>query len=197
MIAFVKGRLAHKDPTHVIIDVNGIGYQLNISLATFADVKDQEHCELFTHFHVKEDAQTLYGFSTKGEKETFLHLISVNGVGPSTALMTLSSLSNDELKHAILSEDVATVQSVKGIGAKTAQRIILELKDKMKKDFGDIEVDQMNSISYNTVKQEALVALTTLGFNKAAAEKSIDRIIRKEGNEVTLESVIKQALKTA
>lgn len=198
MITFIKGRLIEKEPTHVVIETGGLGYHINISLNTFSNVKDQESCMLFTHFHVKEDSQTLFGFSKKAERKTFLDLIGISGVGPSTGLMILSSLSPKELQSAIASEDVKLIQSVKGIGAKTAQRIILELKGKIEKSIldGSIEVDSSLQ-SHNTIKDEALIALTTLGIAKAAAEKSIDRVIRKIGTDITVEQLIKHALKTA
>ncbi|MCL4164414.1 UNVERIFIED_CONTAM: hypothetical protein GTU68_054602, partial [Idotea baltica] len=131
MFAYINGKLAHKDPTFVIIDIQGVGYEIKISLHTYGQIKDQENCKLFTYFYVKEDAQVLFGFANTHEKELFLQLLSISGVGPSTGLMVLSSLSPNEVEHAILSEDVRTIQGVKGIGAKTAQRIILELKDKV------------------------------------------------------------------
>jgi Holliday junction DNA helicase RuvA len=134
MIAFVKGRLAHKEATHVIVDVNGIGYHVFISLATFSRIKDEESCMLFTHFHVKEDSQALYGFLSESDKSNFLDLISISGIGPSTAMIMQSSLSTDEIKSAIVNEEVAIIQQVKGIGAKTAQRVVLELKDKIRKE---------------------------------------------------------------
>ncbi len=198
MIAFISGKLAHKEAAYVIIEAAGIGYQINISLHTFSQLKNEEQCKLFTHLHIKEDAHTLYGFSTESEKNTFRHLISINGVGPSTALTVLSTLAPAELQQAIVAEDVKTIQQVKGIGAKSAQRIVLELKDKLKKENLSGNDLQLNDhISHNSMRDEALTALTTLGINKAAAEKSIDRIIRKEGPEIGLEDLIKLALKSA
>ena len=133
MYAYLQGKLVFKDPTYVIIDINGVGYEVKISLNTFSQIKDEEAIKLYIHFHVKEDAQTLFGFSNKDEKKLFLHLISISGVGPSTGLMVLSSLSPEEVENAIISEDVRTIQGVKGIGAKTAHRIILELKTSLEK----------------------------------------------------------------
>lgn len=197
MIAYIKGKLAHKDPTYVVIDVQGIGYHIHISLTTYSAIKDQENCMLHTYLNVKEDSHTLFGFSDEAEKKAFLQLISISGVGPSTGLMIQSSLTASELHHAIINEDVNTIQSVKGIGAKTAQRIILELKDKLKKE-GVGALDQTSSgSSYNTVRSEALSALTTLGINRNIAEKTIDKILKNSGNEVTLEELIKLALKAA
>ncbi len=134
MIAYLKGKLVHKDPTFVIIDISGVGYQVKISLQTYTKIKDEEHIMLLTYLHIKEDAHTLYGFKEEAEKKLFLNLTSISGVGPSTGLMILSSLSAEELETAIVSEDYRTIQNVKGVGAKTAQRIVLELKDKIKKE---------------------------------------------------------------
>lgn len=198
MIAFLDGRLAHKEPTFVILDVGGVGYHVNISLTTFAQIKNEEKCRLITHLHVKEDSHTLYGFSKSSEKSTFQNLISISGIGPSTALMMLSSLSPSELKNAIIQEDVKLIQSVKGIGGKTAQRVILELKDKMLKD-GTIETGEIKASGSpsNTVRDEALQALTTLGIPRATAEKSINKAIKLIGADVSVEVLIKEALKTS
>ena len=195
MITYIKGKLVHKDPTYIVIDVQGIGYHINISLTTYSAIKNVESCMLHTYLHIKEDGHTLFGFSNEVEKKVFLQLISISGVGPSTGLMVQSSLSANELQNAIINEDVATIQSVKGIGAKTAQRIILELKDKLKRE-GIVQSEESSS-SYNTVRSEALSALITLGINKNVAEKTVDKILKNSGNEVTLEELIKLALKAA
>lgn len=196
MIAFVEGKIAEKEPTHLVIDVNGIGYQVNISLTTFSEIKSLTRVKLFTYLHVKEDSQTLFGFFTREERKVFLQLLSINGVGPSTGLMIQSSLNPKELFEAIVTEDVRTIQSVKGIGSKTAQRIILELKDKLRKEgFNEINVDLISPID-NTLRDEALSALVTLGINKNTAEKSITDALKKSGNQITLEELIKQVLKT-
>lgn len=194
MIAFLKGRLVHKEPTFVIIEVNGMGYQVNISLNTFSEVKDKEDVKLATYLHVREDAHILYGFSNESEKQMFQSLISVNGVGPNTAMVVLSYLPPAELRSAIVREDATTLQAVKGIGGKTAQRIILELKDKLRK-----EPDQPNipGFLHNTMRSEALSALVTLGIGKAAAEKSVDAVLKRSGNTLSLEELVKQALKNA
>ena len=197
MITYLKGKLAYKDPTYVVIDVNGIGYHVNISLGTYSHIKNEESIHLHTYLHVKEDSHTLYGFADDKDKKMFLNLISISGVGPSTGLMIQSSLSASELKQAILNEEVKTIQSVKGIGNKTAQRIILELKDKMKKDALIENSEELKPTPHNTIKSEALSALTTLGINKTAAEKSIDRILKNSGNTITLEELIKLSLKNA
>ncbi len=195
MISYLKGKLVVKEPTHAVIDVNGVGYHVNISLSTFSNIKDQENILLHTYLHVREDAQILFGFSDTMEKKMFLNLLSISGVGPNTALMIQSSLSAEELKQAIASEDVKVIQGVKGVGAKTAQRIILELKDKIKKEGMYADVDKIRPSSYNTIRAEALSALTTLGINKSAAEKSIDAILKNSGNTITLEELIKLTLK--
>jgi Holliday junction DNA helicase RuvA len=195
MITYLKGRLAYKDPTHLVVDVAGVGYEVKISLNTYSEVKDREDLLIHTYLHIKEDAHTLFGFHDVAEKTRFLDLLSINGVGPSTALMILSSLDPMELQTAIAHEDVKTIQSVKGIGGKTAQRIVLELKDKMKKE-GLLEksVDIHPQID-NTVKNEALSALTTLGINKSVAEKTVASIMKERGEDLTLEELIKLALK--
>lgn len=195
MIAYLKGRLVHKDPTYVIIDVGGIGYQVKISLQTYSKIKDEEQIQLLTFLHIKEDAHTLYGFKEENEKRLFLLLIGINGVGPNTGLMILSSLSSDEIEHAILSGDVGTIQAVKGIGAKTAQRIILELKDKIGKPTDSIAPLGFLKSS-NKVREEALQALITLGFPKATADKNIAQVLKKTGGEISLEDLIKASLKT-
>ncbi|RNI33273.1 Holliday junction branch migration protein RuvA [Rufibacter immobilis] len=196
MIAYLDGRLAQKDPTFVIIDVGGVGYELRISLNTFTQLPEGERCRLYTHQHIKEDAHTLYGFATLAEKSAFLHLISISGVGPNTGLMILSSLTVQEVQQAIVREDVRTIQQVKGIGAKTAQRIILELRDKFRKGFGADTVS-VSFGAHNTSREEALSALVTLGFAKNVAEKTLDTIIKREGAGLTVEEMIKLALKSS
>jgi holliday junction DNA helicase RuvA len=196
MIAYLSGRLVFKDPTYVIIDVSGIGYQVKISLQTYSKIKDEEQIKLLTFLHIKEDAHTLYGFKEDSEKRLFLLLISINGVGPNTGLMILSSLSTEEIEHAILSNDVGTIQAVKGIGAKTAQRIILELKDKVGKSSNSDASVPLGFLNTNTkIREEALQALITLGFQKAVAEKNITQILKKTNGEISLEDLIKASLK--
>ncbi|MDN4164693.1 Holliday junction branch migration protein RuvA [Cytophagales bacterium LB-30] len=195
MIAYLEGKLAYKDPTYVIIDVGGIGYQVKISLHTYALVKSEEKIRLQTYLHIKEDSHTLYGFYDTEEKSLFSSLISVSGVGPSTALMMLSSLHPSEIRQAILAEDVRTIQSIKGIGAKSAQRLILELKDKMKKGDGDMLA--MSAKPQHALREEALAALLTLGYNKAVAEKAIDGILKRATAELKVEELIRQVLKSA
>ncbi len=194
MIGYLKGNLTFKDPTFVIIDVNGVGYEVKTSLNTYSKVKDLDTCLLYTHLHVKEDAHTLYGFFRKEEKNMFLQLISISGVGPNTALMINSFLTVDELKNAIVDEDVGAIQKVKGIGNKTALRIILELKDKIKREGLEAGTPFRGS---NTVRNEALSALITLGINKNIADKSVDRILKAHGSDITVEDLIKLVLKQA
>lgn len=196
MISYLKGKLTEKDPTYVVLDINGVGYQVKISLNTYGAVKTLDEALLHTHFHVREDAHTLFGFSEMAEKKRFLDLISISGVGASTAMMVLSSLSPGELQNAIVNEDVKTIQGVKGIGLKTAQRIVLELKDKMIKE-GWEEKGLEQAPSSNTLQSEALSALITLGIPKASAQKSIDAILKEFGQEIKLEELIKQALRRA
>lgn len=197
MIAFLDGKLAHKDPTFVIIDVQGVGYLVKISLQTYASLNaGNERIKLHTLLIVREDAHTLFGFATLDEKQLFEHLISVSGIGPSTAIVMLSSLSSDEIKQAIVSEDVRTVQSIKGIGAKTAARAIIELKDKLTKEIVATGVNPTMFASQNlTLRNEALTALVTLGIPKVAAEKSIDTLLKRTGGDITLEELIKLALR--
>ncbi len=196
MIAFLKGKLVHKEPTFVVMEVNGVGYQVNISLNTFSEIKDREDIRLSTYLQVREDAHILYGFSNEAEKIMFQNLISVNGVGPNTAMVVLSYLPPAELKAAIVREDAATLQAVKGIGGKTALRLILELKDKLRKESTE-ETPGIPGGIRNTMRHEALSALVTLGINKASAEKSVDTVLKKSGNTISLEELVKQALKNA
>ncbi|MDR5589377.1 Holliday junction branch migration protein RuvA [Christiangramia sp. SM2212] len=191
MIHHLKGQLIEKNPTYVVIECNGIGYSVNISLHTFSLIPDSEAVSLYTHLQVKEDSHTLYGFVEKSEREIFRLLISVSGVGTSTARMMLSSLQPKEVIDAIASGDVPTIQSVKGIGAKTAQRVILDLKDKVLKILGEDEVFVSQS---NTNKEEALSALEILGYNRRQAGKVVEKIL-KEDPDSTVESIIKLALK--
>ncbi|NDI97834.1 Holliday junction branch migration protein RuvA [Flavobacterium sp. LaA7.5] len=191
MIAHLQGRLVEKLPTEVIIECNGVGYQVNISLHTFSMLPDSENIKLFTFLQVKEDAHTLFGFVEKAERELFKLLLSVSGVGASTARTMLSSLDPKQIINAIGSGDVVTIQSIKGIGTKTAQRVILDLKDKVLKLY---DLEEVSVAGYNTNKDEALSALEVLGFNKKLAEKAVERIV-KETPEANVETIIKQALK--
>ena len=192
MISFLKGKKDYIDPTKLVLDVNGIGYDINISLRTFSSLKDKEDIFIHTHLNIKEDSHTLYGFNSINEKETFLSLLSINGVGPSTAIMILSSLSALELKKAIINSDTNKIKSVKGIGLKTAQRIILELKDKISME--GIDSDKISSVYDNTIRDEALSALSSLGISKKIVERHINDILQRE-SDISLENLIKEVLK--
>ncbi len=193
MYDYISGKLAFKCPAYVVIDAGGVGYHLNISLNTYSALSANENiCKLFVWLHVKEDAHTLYGFADEGERRLFLHLISVSGIGPNTGRMILSSITPAEIQQAIIKGDVPLIQRIKGIGPKSAQRIVLELQDKLKKEGPD----SLISVPVNhTVKEEALSALVMLGFAKIAAEKMIDQIVKKEEEDLTVEKLIKIALK--
>ena len=191
MITQIRGRLVEKNPTYVVVDCAGVGYLLHVSLQTFSALPTDENIRLFTHLSIREDAHTLYGFITKTEREVFKLLISVSGVGPSIARTMLSSMNSEEVQNAIASENVALIQSVKGIGAKTAQRVIVDLKDKILKTF---DIDEVSLSSNNTNKEEALSALEVLGFNRRQSEKVITAILKDTPNE-TVELLIKKALK--
>jgi Holliday junction DNA helicase RuvA len=189
MISYLNGKLIEKNPTNLIIECNGIGYEVKITLTTFSALGSDESVKVFTQFIVREDAQLLYGFFTKEERDVFNQLISVSGIGPNTAMIMLSSLTPEEVAHAIQSEDVKTIQSVKGIGLKTAQRVIIDLKDKMTKvEFSTENVFSKN----NTNRFDAFTALVSLGFDKKAIDKALDKIIT---GEETVEELIKHALK--
>jgi len=192
MISFIKGKNIEISPTKLIVDVNGVGYEILISLRTYSKIKNIDKVNIFTHLNVKEDSHTLYGFYNKKERKTFLDLISISGVGPSTAIVILSSLSASELKKAIIESDVNKIKSVKGIGLKTAERIILELKDKIsKEDIDDIKFVESFD---NTIRNEALSALSSLGISKNVVERHIDNILEKNIN-ITLEELIREVLK--
>ena len=190
MIAQLQGKLIEKNATNLVIDCNGVGYDVKISLNTYSSIGSEEFTKVFTQFIVREDAQLLYGFASKEEREMFNLLISVSGIGPNTAMIMLSSLIPTEIAHAIQVEDVRTIQSIKGIGAKTAQRVIIDLKDKVLKFSFNEEI---LPVGHNTNKFDALIALVSLGFDKKNAEKALDKII-ETGNE-TVEELIKGGLK--
>ena len=191
MIAHIQGRLVEKTPTDVVIDCHGVGYQIHISLHTFSQIPDAENIKLYTYLQIKEDAHNLYGFAEKKERELFKLLLSVSGVGASTARTMLSSLAPEQIIQAIASNDVGTIQSIKGIGAKTAQRVILDLKDKILKLY---QIEEVSGSSYNTNKEEALSALEVLGYLRKNAEKILEKIITNTPN-ASVEDLIKQALK--
>jgi len=191
MIAHLNGILIEKTPTNLIVECGGVGYFVKISLNTFSRITQEngKAIKIFTNLQVKEDSQTLFGFFSIQEREMFLHLISVSGIGANTAMLMLSSLSSDEIAHAITSDDVTTIKSVKGIGLKTAQRVIVDLKSKMNK----IEFSAENIFSANnTNKFDALTALSALGFDKTKSEKAINKVLT---DDQTVEELIKGALK--
>jgi Holliday junction DNA helicase RuvA len=192
MITHIKGKLVEKSPTSVIIDVNGIGYLINISLNTFSAIPDQENLRLYTHLQIKEDSHTLFGFYSIKEREIFRLLISVSGIGASIARTMLSSLSPEQIIQGISIGDSAMIQSVKGIGLKTSQRVIIELKDKVLKIY-DLD-DKISFQNNNTAKEEALSALEVLGINKKTSEKLVDKIIL-DNADASVELIIKEALK--
>ena len=190
MITQLTGRLVEKSPTEVVIDCNGVGYMVHISLHTFSQLLNDERIKLFTHLQVKEDSHTLFGFFTINERAVFQQLISVSGIGASTARTMLSSLEPQQIQRAIISEDLATIKSVKGIGLKTAQRVLIELKDKMMNLF---DGEDIQALSNNTIKEEALSALEVLGYSRKQSEKVIDNVIQSSPDS-SVEGLIKAAL---
>lgn len=191
MITHLRGKLVEKNPTYVIIECNGVGYFLNISLNTFSSIKDEESIHLYTHLQIKEDAHTLFGFAHRTEREIFRLLISVSGIGSSIARTMLSSLTPEQIRDAIANGDVASIQAIKGIGAKTAQRVIVDLKDKILKVY---DIGEVSPSSNNTTKEEALSALEVLGFARRQSEKVIDKVLAQDSS-LSVENIIKQALK--
>lgn len=192
MIAHLQGKLVEKTPTHLVIDCGGVGYEVHISLHTFSLLPNSDFIKVFTHLQIKEDAHTIFGFVEKSEREIFKLLLSVSGIGAGIARTMLSSLDPKQITHAIASGDVTTIQSIKGIGSKTAQRVILDLKEKVLKLY---DLDEVSVSQSNTNRDEALSALEVLGFVRKASEKVIDKIV-KENPEASVESIIKQALKS-
>lgn len=190
MITQIQGKLVEKYPTHVVVDCNGIGYEVHISLHTFGQLASEEAIKLYTHLLIREDAHTLYGFASHSERALFRLLIGVSGIGASTARTMLSSLEPLQIQKAILTEDVPTIQSIKGIGLKTAQRVIIELLDKIKTLP---EMEQIEAISGNTIKEEALSALEVLGYPRRSSEKVIDNLIQSQP-DTSVEILIKAAL---
>ena len=193
MYNYIDGKLAFKSPAYVVIDAAGVGYHINISLHTYSLLGTQERQKLYVWLHVKEDAHTLYGFADEGERRLFLHLISISGIGPNTARMMLSSITPAEIQTAIVNGNVSLIQRIKGIGPKSAQRVILELQDKLKKEGSEtLSVAPLNP----SVKDEALAALVMLGFARNAAEKVLEQQMSKMESPVTVEHLIKIALKS-
>ncbi len=193
MIHHIKGNIVFKSPTYVVVETGGIGYQINISLNTYAQIEKLESVKLLTYFHVKEDSQTLFGFSDNAERTLFVQLLSVSGVGPNTTRVLLSSMTVDEARAAIVGENVAAFKKVKGIGPKTAKQIILDLKDKILKESG--EINTSFSTQNNTLREEALQALVALGFSKIHIQKVLNKILKAEPQISSVETLIKTALK--
>ena len=194
MIAYLNGKLSYKSPAMVHLDVQGVGYEVQISLNTYSRIQGMDSCKLLTYLHIKEDAHTLYGFSDDAERQIFLLLIGVSGIGANTARMMLSSLQPEDIQRAIAMENAKMLESIKGIGAKTAQRVILELKDKIKKqkDVGH----QISVVVNNTMQEEALNALVTLGIARNVAEQAINKVLKAEPQLQDLEGLIKKSLKS-
>jgi holliday junction DNA helicase RuvA len=197
MFAYLKGDLTFKSPAVITLEVHGVGYHVNIPVSTYTAIAGLEKATIYTHFHVKEDAQTLYGFATQTERNTFVQLISVSGVGPNTAQLILSSMSVDEIRGAIIGEQAHILQKVKGIGAKTAKQIILDLKDRLTKESPDGPVVfPIGGSSNNTIREEALSALVSLGFNRINVQKSLNAILNEQPSISKVEELIKFALKS-
>jgi len=192
MYAYLQGKFTYKSPAQVYVDVNGVGYEVNISLNTYSHIQNMEQGKLFTHLQVKEDAHVLFGFFDKMEKDMFILLTGVSGVGAATARMMLSSLKPEEVSRAILQGNIKLLESVKGIGKKTAERLVLELKDKMGKQSLDANLSVHMG---NSLEQDALNALTALGITRSQADNAIQKIIRVEPSVLKLEDLIKKALK--
>lgn len=193
MIAYIKGEITYKSPTYILVETGGIGYHVNISLNTYAQIEKLEKVQILTHLQVKEDSHTLYGFAEEAERSMFVLLISVSGIGTNTARVLLSSMKVEEARMAIVSENVAAFNKVKGIGPKTAKRIILDLKDKVIKESGDtpMSISPIN----NTIREEALSALVALQFPKIKVQKVLNRILQQQPNISSVEEMIKLALK--
>ena len=192
MYDYIDGRLTFKCPAYIIVEAGGIGFHLNISLNTYSSLANEERCKVYVWLHVKEDALTFYGFADEGERRLFLHLISVSGIGPNTGRMMLSSITPNEIQTAIVNADLPLIQRIKGIGVKSAQRLVLELQDKLKKEgSGSLIAAPLN----NTIKEEALSALMMLGFAKPASEKAIENALKTGGMDLSIEQMIKLALK--
>ncbi len=194
MYEYLNGKFALINPSSVVVDCNGVGYKIEISLNTYSQIKEKKEGKVFVHFIVREDMQVLYGFADEKERELFRLLIGVSGIGPNTARVILSSLNSDELVKAIRDEDLKSINAIKGIGNKTAQRVIVDLKDKVQKWDYSSEISSMASQKDNKNHEQALLALQTLGFNKIIIEKTLDKIL-KENSQMDVENLIKEALK--
>jgi holliday junction DNA helicase RuvA len=191
MITHIQGVLEERNPASAVIDCDGVGYLLQISLTTYAQLPEKGVCRLFTHLSIREDAHVLYGFFNRDERELFRHLISVSGVGPNTAIAILSGLDPSGVKEVIVSGNVSVLKSIKGVGPKTAERIIVDLRDRLGKvQTGALEI----ALAGNKTHEEALTALVTLGFAKSAAEKAIDKVLKKHGKDLDVSEIVKNAL---
>ncbi len=191
MIAFVRGKFLIKNAAQVIVDVNGVGYECNVSLHTYSAIHEKENGQLFTYLHITENAQTLYGFAEVAEKELFTQLISVSGVGAATARMMLSGMKPDEIIKSIVQGNARQLESIKGIGRKTAERLVLELRDKLGKQANE----SLISVSVDRVEVDALNALISLGIVRAQAEQALKKAVAAHAGSLALEELIKQALK--
>ncbi|MEN0045562.1 MAG: Holliday junction branch migration protein RuvA [Bacteroidota bacterium] len=194
MISYIKGTINYKTPTYIVVETGGIGYHVNISLNTYTEIEKLESLKILIHQHIKEDSHTLYGFAEEVERNLFRHLISVSGIGPNTAQIVLSGMKPDEVRVAIIGEDDRAFSRVKGIGPKTAKRIILDLKDKIMKDSGE-ETLLTSTPTNNTFRDEALSALLALGFNKIKIQKTLNKVLKEQPNIGSVENLIKAALK--
>lgn len=192
MIEFLNGRLIEKNPAYSVIECNGVGYYVNISLQTFEKMGTSESCKLFIHMVVREDAHSLFGFAERQERQLFRNLISVSGIGPNTARIILSSYKSEDIFVAIANDNIDLLKSIKGIGAKTAQRIVIDLKDKVAKDLPQLEI---SSLQDNTTKDEALSALAVLGFDRNRSMKVLQKIYSGNSSELSVEQVLKEALR--
>ncbi len=193
MISYIKGPISFKNPTFIVVEAGGIGYRINISLNTYAKIEKSETIKILTHLQVKEDSHTLYGFAEEAERKLFRHLISVSGIGPSTAQTMLSAMSPEEARAAIVGENLAAFKTVKGIGPKTAKRLILDLKDKLLKDGGPTSI--VAAGVDNTLRNEALSALVSLGFNKIQSQKVLSKILKEQPQVKTVEELIRLSLR--
>ncbi|MEZ5017435.1 MAG: Holliday junction branch migration protein RuvA [Flavipsychrobacter sp.] len=189
MYAYLEGVLSYKSPSLLYMDVGGVGYEVHITLQTYSKIQNDDKCKLFTHLHIREDAWVVYGFADEQERATFRSLLSINGVGAATARIILSSLTPEELERAIATDNTATLQKVKGIGAKSAQRIILELKGKLNIERGEAE---LSSVKHNTIEEDALFALVNLGISKSMAQGALKKV--NNAGSLTVEELIKKAL---
>ncbi len=195
MFAYLKGEITYRTPAFLTVEVHGVGYHLQIPLSTYTALQGQEKATIYTHFHVREDAQTLFGFATQTEKNMFVHLISVSGVGPSTAQLLLSAMTVDEIRSAVIGEQAHVLQRAKGIGPKAAKQIILDLKDKLTREAPEGPVLLPGMIADSTAREEALAALMSLGFNRIAVQKALNQVAKDQPNATKVEELIKVALK--